>query len=252
MQKKLKTFSIITPVLNNKDKLIKTIKSIKKQNFQDYEIIVVDGGSNDGTKEYLDSEKTISKIIIENDRGIYDAINKGIINSNNSIIGLLHSDDTFYSKNVLEEYSKVFKKNIDIVFSNLQIINKKNKILRNWRSSNFYYNSFKNGWSPPHPTFFVHKKFYDKYGLYDLNYKIASDIDLMFRFMEIFRLRSYHLDLTSVVMKTGGLSNKNLKNKILLNFEIIKILNNYYGKKFSIIKFLFKKFFYKINQYKFN
>ena len=91
MQKKLKTFSIITPVLNNKDKLIKNIKSIKKQKFQDYEIIVVDGGSNDGAKEYLDSEKTISKIIIENDRGIYDAINKGIKISEGKYINTINA-----------------------------------------------------------------------------------------------------------------------------------------------------------------
>ena len=95
-RKKLKTFSIITPVLNNKERLIRTIESVKRQKFSDYEIIVIDGGSTDGTKEYLESEKKISKFITENDKGIYDAINKGIRISEGKYINTINAGDEYY------------------------------------------------------------------------------------------------------------------------------------------------------------
>ena len=243
------TFSIITVTFNSDKTIEDTIKSVLNQTYKNFEYIIVDGGSSDTTLEIINKySDRINKIVSEKDNGIYDAINKGISIAKNSIVGLLHSDDLFYSKNVLENYSRVFNDKIDLVYSNLIVV-KKNKIIRKWRSSKFMTNSFKNGWSPAHPTFFVKKKYFNKYGKYKLNYKIASDIDLMFRFLEIHKLNSHYLDIYSVIMKSGGLSNKNLNNKIKLNIEIIDILKKYYGKNFSIINFILKKFLLKSQQY---
>lgn len=244
------SFSIITVSFNSEATIEETILSVINQKYNKFEYIIIDGGSTDQTMNIIKKyEKNINKIISENDKGIYDAINKGIINSTNSIIGLIHSDDKFFSMDILSHYAKVFNEDIDIVFSNLNIVNKNNKIIRNWKSNSFKLNSFRDGWSPPHPTFFVKKKYYLEYGFYNLKYKIASDIDMMFRFLEIYKLKSFYLDITSVIMRSGGLSNKNIQNKVKLNLEIIKILKIYYGKKFSVFNFLFNKFFLKINQY---
>ena len=116
MQKNFKTFSIITPVLNNKDKLKRTIDSIKKQNFKDFEIIVVDGGSTDGTKEFIEKEKIIEKKISEIDKGIYDAINKGIKISNGKYINTINAGDEYFSENSLNIIKDYFDKNPEISF----------------------------------------------------------------------------------------------------------------------------------------
>ena len=123
-----------------------------------------------------------------------------------------------------------------------------NKIIRNWKSSKYRKNCFFDGWTPPHPTFYAKRNCYIEFGSFNIQYKISSDIDLMFRFLEIYNLKSKYIDKYSVLMESGGLSNKNFINKIKLNLEIIQILKKE-NKSFSIISFLIKKLILKSRQY---
>ena len=237
MQKKLKTFSIITPVLNNKDKLIKTIKSIKKQNFQDYEIIVVDGGSNDGAKEYLDSEKTISKIIIENDRGIYDAINKGIKISEGKYINTINAGDEYFSDNSLQIIKNYFDENNEISFVFGAV--KKNKIYHkyepkkmNW-SFNFY---------PAHSGgFFVKKSVHDEIGLYSLKYKCSSDYDFFWRLIKKHRYKGISTKKNELIsiFESGGYSSKLSFFEHVVEETLIRI-NNKQNKLFVLLIFFLR------------
>lgn len=195
----MKTFSIITPVLNNKERLKRTIESIKKQKFEDYEIIVIDGGSTDGTKEYLESEKKNLKFITEKDKGIYDAINKGIRISEGKYINTINAGDEYFSEESLQIIKKYFDKNNEISFVFGAV--KKNKIYHkyepkkmNW-SFNFY---------PAHSGgFFVKKIVHDEIGLYDLKYRCSSDYDFFWR---LIKKNRYH-----------GISTK--KNELISIFE---------------------------------
>lgn len=202
----MKTFSIITPVLNNKERLIRTIDSIKKQKFEDYEIIVIDGGSTDGTKEYLESEKKNLKFITEKDRGIYDAINKGIRISEGKYINTINAGDEYFSEESLQIIKNYFDKNNEISFVFGAV--KKNKIYHkyepkkmNW-SFNFY---------PAHSGgFFVKKVVHDKIGLYNLKYRCSSDYDFFWRLIKknrYFGISTKKNELISI-FEAGGYSSK--------------------------------------------
>ena len=250
LQKNNNSFSIITVCYNSEKTIEATLLSVLNQTYKNFEYIIVDGKSSDATLSIINKYKNkIDKIISEKDQGIYDALNKGIAISKNDIIGFLHSGDVFTDDKILAEYNKNFNSEIDILFSNLKIINyKNNKIIRNWKSSKYRKNCFFDGWTPPHPTFYAKRNCYIEFGSFNIQYKISSDIDLMFRFLEIYNLKSKYLDKYSVLMESGGLSNKNFINKIKLNLEIIQILKKE-NKNFSIISFLIKKLILKSRQY---
>lgn len=244
------SFSIITVCYNSEKTIEATLLSVLNQTYKNFEYIIIDGKSNDSTLSIINKYKNkIDKIISEKDHGIYDALNKGIAISKNDIVGFLHSGDVFTDNKILADYNKNFNSETDIVFSNLKIINyKNNKIIRNWKSSEFRKNCFFDGWTPPHPTFYAKRNCFIEFGSFNTQYKISSDIDLMFRFLEINNLKSKYIDIYSVLMETGGLSNKNFVNKIKLNLEIIQILKKE-NKSFSIISFLIKKLILKSRQY---
>ena len=250
LQKNNNSFSIITVCYNSEKTIEATLLSVLNQTYKNFEYIIVDGKSSDATLNIINKYKNkIDKIISEKDQGIYDALNKGIAISKNDIIGFLHSGDVFTDDKILAEYNKNFNSEIDILFLNLKIINyKNNKIIRNWKSSKYIKNSFFDGWTPPHPTFYAKRNCYIEFGSFNIQYKISSDIDLMFRFLEIYNLKSKYIDKYSVLMESGGLSNKNFINKIKLNLEIIQILKKE-NKSFSIISFLIKKLILKLRQY---
>jgi len=242
-RKKLKTFSIITPVLNNKARLIRTIESVKKQKFSDYEIIVIDGGSTDGTKEYLESEKKISKFITENDKGIYDAINKGIRISEGKYINSINAGDEYYSDESLQIIKNYFDKKEEISFIFGAV--KKNKIF-------YKYEPKKMSWSfnfyPSHSGgFFVKKEVHDEIGLYNLKYKCSSDYDFFWRMIKTHKYKGISTekkDLISI-FEPGGFSSKygvynhiweetriRLNNKqnffIVFGIYFLRVIRNFY------------------------
>ena len=222
--------SIITATFNSGKFIESCIKSILKQNYKKFEIIIIDGLSTDSTikkiKILLDKHNNI-KFFSEKDLGIYHALNKGIEKANGDIIGFVHSDDLLYNKNVLSNIIDVFKNsNIDGVYGDLQYVEKQNtnKVIRYWKSKDFKPNLINKGWTPPHPTLYLRKKVYEKHGLFDLNYKISSDYDFM---TKIFMDNTYNFKYIPKVitkMRVGGISNKNIKNVLIKSLEDYKVI----------------------------
>ena len=238
-------FSILIPTFNSAKTIQDTIDSIKLQKFTSYEVIVIDNNSTDHTIQILKKNKLPNiKFIIEKDEGIYDAINKGILNARGDIISLLHSDDIYYNSSALQIISEIFdQKKIDIVYGDLVYVKKNNlnKIIRYWKCSSFYPGRFLKGWHPPHPTFFVKKKIYNKYGLYKNHIGNSADVELMYRFLETNKISSFYLNKILIKMRYGGKSNKKLSSILSQNLAVV----NFLGINKSLIKVLLF-FFYKI------
>jgi len=205
---------LITISFNSKESITETFQSIKNQSFKDYEYLLIDGESKDGTLTIANKQDHIYKIVSEPDKGIYDALNKGIKNSTGEIIGFLNSDDTFYDENSLKYISDAFDKNTDCVFGDLIYTDINENIKRVWKGSAFKKGAFKKGWMPAHPTFYCRRSVYEKLGLYDDRFKIAGDFELMLRFLEKHKIRSKYIPKTLVNMKVGGASNNGLKSKL--------------------------------------
>ncbi len=243
------TVSIITTSLNSEKTIKDTINSVNQQTFKNIEHIFIDGNSIDNTIKIIKDNKQKNSILIsEKDNGIYDAMNKGIKLSKGEIIFILNSDDTFYNNSIVQNVINIFTKNIDLelIYGNL-IYTKDKDVVRKWKSGNFKPGSFLKGWCPPHPSFIVKKRIYEKYGLFNLSYKFAADLEIMYRFLEKFKCKHYYFDEYIIDMKIGGVSNKNLINIIKQNYENIKIFNN--DDDFNLLKFLYYKFKHRYNQF---
>ena len=218
--------SIITVVRNNSSTIKDAIESVLSQTYNDIEYIIIDGSSTDGTLDIIQSyAKYITKIVSERDEGIYDAMNKGISLASGDIIGILNSDDVYFDENVIDNVINFFKeKQTDSIYGDLMYVEKNDlsKVIRYWKSSVFKMGSFAKGWHPPHPTFFAKKNLYDKYGLFDVNMKVSADFDLMLRLLEKNKISTSYLPRVLVKMRTGGESNKSLRNIIISNISILK------------------------------
>jgi len=206
--------SLVTITYNSFETVEETLTSVNSQTNSYLEHIIIDGKSSDNTLKICNDFGHISKIISEPDKGIYDAINKGIKNSTGEIIGFLNSDDTFYDENSLKIISEAFDKETDCVFGDLIYTDKNENLKRVWKGSGFKKGAFKKGWMPAHPTFYCRRSVYEKLGLYDDSFKIAGDFELMLRFLEKHNIRSKYIPHTLVNMKVGGASNNGLKSKL--------------------------------------
>ncbi len=242
--------SIITATYNNEKTIEQTIQSVINQTYQDIEYIVIDGNSSDNTLKIVDKyRKRISHIISEADNGMYDALNKGIMKATGDVIGFLHADDFYPESSIIEKVEYTFKVyGTQSVYGDLDYVSADNpqKIIRKWKSGKFKINELKKGWMPPHPTFFVLRDVYWKYGFFDLNYKIASDYELMLRFLGKHKISTAYLPEVLVKMRWGGKSNKSIDNIILKSKEDYRALkNNNIGGIYS----LFMKNFRKVGQF---
>lgn len=176
---------------------------------------MVDGASFDGTYDILQNRKSeIDYLISEKDKGIYDAINKGLEISSGGIIGILNSDDKFFDDKVIEKIVDVFKNREDVncVYGNLIFIDKKERIKRIWKSKNYRQGLFEESWTPAHPTFYCRSIVYKELGKYKIDYNIASDVDFMFRALEIKEYKSWFINDYLIKMSIGGVSNQGLKS----------------------------------------
>jgi glycosyltransferase involved in cell wall biosynthesis len=215
--------SIITVVYNRHDTIAEAIGSVLQQTYADIEYIVVDGASTDGTVAIIQQyANSVSKFVSERDGGLYDALNKGIRLATGDIIGFLHADDIFYSKNVVSQIIEAFQKfNTDSVYADLVYVDKQrvNKLVRNWKSGQFKRSKFLYGWMPPHPTFYVKREVYERLGLYNTTLKSAADYELMLRYLYKFNISTTYIPKRFVRMRAGGKSNLSLSNRLKANQE---------------------------------
>ena len=201
--------SIITVSFNSASTILETINSVNDQSYKNIEHVFIDGLSTDNTLDIIKKKSIRNPLIIsEKDNGLYDAMNKGIKLATGDVIGILNSDDFYKNEFVIQKIANEFEiRGVDMVYGNIDYINKDKKIVRFWKSSIYEINSFKTAWHPPHPSLFVKKIVYEKYGHFDTDFKIASDFELMLRFFERHSLSSSYLNDTIVTMLLGGVSN---------------------------------------------
>ena len=232
--------SVITISFNSAKTIEATLNSVLNQTYKNIQHIIIDGNSSDQSVQICKKFAHVSKIISEEDSGIYNAFNKGLEIANGDVVGFLNSDDTFYNNNSLQTIVDGFKKGIDAVHGNLKFYNHKNKVVRNWISKPYEKGAFKKGWMPAHPTFYCRKNIYNKYGNYNELFKIAGDFELMLRFIETKNIKTMFIDKNLVKMKAGGISNSGFISKI-------KILNEEFF-AFDLNKISLNKFSYLINK----
>jgi glycosyltransferase len=216
---------VITAVLNGAETIQDCIKSVSGQSYPNVEHIIIDGGSTDGTLEVMKryAEKRV-KIVSEPDNGIYDAMNKGIRMADGDIIGLLNADDLYADESVIQTVVDTLKENnIDACYGDLVYVDKNNtdKVIRYWKSPVFKKEKFGRnlGLVPAHPTFFVKGKIYEKYGLFDTNFRFSADHELMIRFLYRIGISAVYIPKVLVKMRIGGSTNRSLLNIVKANIE---------------------------------
>jgi len=218
--------SIITVVYNNANVIRSAIDSVLSQTYNNIEYIIIDGKSTDGTIDAISSYgDKISKFISEPDKGIYDAMNKGLKLATGDIIGILNSDDMYMSHDIIEKVVNIFNEQcVDSMFADLVYVKAKNlnKIVRYYDSSRGLPKNFKKALYPAHPTFFVKKCVYEKYGMFKTDYKIAADFDLMVRFLYTHKISYAYLKEPIIKMRVGGVSTS-LKSIYINSLEQLRV-----------------------------
>lgn len=215
---------------NNKETIAEAIESVLSQSYADIEYIVVDGASTDGTLEVLGQYKEqITTFVSEPDKGIYDGLNKGVALATGDVVGFLHSDDLFENEQVLAKVAHTFQEQkVDSIYGDLTYVRKEDteKVVRYWKSADFSMKKLKNGWMPPHPTFYVKREVYEKFGAFDSSFKIAADYDCILRFLGREQISTAYIPEVLVKMRVGGASNKSLKNLIQKSREDFRAMKN--------------------------
>ena len=212
--------SIITVTYNSAHTLKDCIHSVSSQSYDNIEHIFIDGNSTDNTVEIIKNHAPGSVYISETDRGLYDAMNKGLKLATGDLIGILNSDDMYAYSNVVRDTVELIADK-DALYADLCYVDRANseKIKRYWKSGPYNRTSFKYGWMPPHPTLFVKKSIYDKFGCFNQNLRSAADYELMLRFLYKQQIKTVYLPKITVIMREGGVSNQSLTHRIKANKE---------------------------------
>ena len=214
--------SILTVTYNSAATLRETLESVRKQDYPQVEHVVVDGQSTDGTLDIIRSYPHITRWISEKDNGIYDAMNKGVALATGDIVGILNSDDIYQDSTVLARVMETFvNDHCDAVYGDLVYVDpdQTSKVRRYWKSGHYNPGSFRWGWMPPHPTFFVRRSLYERFGVFRTDFRTAADYELMLRFIHRHRATLSYVPKVLVRMRDGGASNQNLGSRLRANQE---------------------------------
>jgi len=206
--------SVITAVFCRADTVSHAVNSVLSQTHIDIELLVQDGGSTDGTVEILEEIiDTRLKLVSECDSGIYDAINRGISRAEGDVIGLMHSDDYFANNKVLEQIAAAFTDPaVEGVYGDLDYVSATdpNRVIRAWRAGEYTPDLLVRGWMPPHPTLYLRREVFERWGVYDTQYRIAADYDAILRWLAKGKIKLAYIPEVLVRMRVGGESNRSL------------------------------------------
>ncbi len=226
--------SVITVVFNAGDTIEDTILSVHRQTHADREHIIIDGNSTDNTKSIIERHRDkISIYLSEPDKGLYDAMNKGIRLATGDVTGFLNADDVYANDNVLSTINREFEKGrIDGCYGDLIYVSRysQEKIIRYWRSKMYTPGLCRRGWMPPHPTFYLKSEVLRACGGFNLAYRFQSDYELCLRLFEIEKIRTSYIPQVLVKMRMGGVSNNSLRNIFAGNMEAYKACKTYFPK----------------------
>jgi len=247
--------SIITVSYNSSTTIRDTIDSVLNQTYPDIEYIIIDGSSKDTTVDIIKENESHfngrMKWISEPDKGLYDAMNKGIQMATGNVVGIINSDDLFCDKSAIEKVMRIFEKNksLDSVYADLFYVAQvdTSKIVRRWITGK--QKQFKYGWHPAHPTLYIKKEVYNKYGLFNLDFKLAADFEIMLRFLEKYEISTSYIQEAFVKMRLGGETNKSSKNIYNQNVECIKAFH-LNGLKVNSLLYPFFRILPKLLQFK--
>ncbi|MEM7633292.1 MAG: glycosyltransferase family 2 protein [Pseudomonadota bacterium] len=222
--------SVITAVYNRRDTLADAVASLQAQTHEDFEHVVMDAGSTDGSLEILEQLADPRMVLVsERDDGIYDALNKGMKQATGDVIGLMHSDDVFASPSVLELVARAFEdSSVDAVYGDLQYVSAKDpgRVIRHWTAGEFSTAKLKRGWMPPHPSLYVRKSVIERWGGYDTSYQIAADYDAILRWFGKGRIRAKYVPDVFVKMRVGGESNRSIERVLQKSREDYRALRS--------------------------
>ncbi|MEZ9207068.1 glycosyltransferase family 2 protein [Vibrio splendidus] len=222
--------SVITATYNSSKTVLDTLKSLNEQTYSDIEYIIIDGGSSDNTVSVIKEHcSKVASIVSEPDKGIYDALNKGISAATGDIVGFLHSDDLLAYPDAIKELVETLQREkTQAVYADLEYVSKgdTSKVIRKWTSGAFEKQKLRSGWMPPHPTFFMKRDLYIKHGMFDLDLKIAADYDSLLRYLWSNNVTASYLPKVVTKMRVGGASNRSLANIIEKTKEDIQALKN--------------------------
>lgn len=244
--------SIITVTYNSGTTVKDTIESVLRQEYDNYEYLVIDGGSKDNTidiiKEYEPKFGGRMKWISEKDKGMYDGINKGIRMATGDVLGIINSDDFYHRSDVFDVINKSFEENqgVQAIYGDVRFVHPDNleKTVRYYSSKHWKPWRFRFGFMPAHPTFFTYKENFEKYGYYQYDYHIAADYELLIRYLYTNKVPAKYVPVDFMKMRTGGRSTNGWKANVLLNKEIVRACKD--NGIWTCMPLLFLKYFIKV------
>jgi len=226
--------SIITATYNCAATVGECLASVASQDYSDTDHVVIDGASSDTTLQVLEKQRArIATLLSEPDRGIYDALNKGIAKAKGDVIGLLHADDLYGSNEVLSQVAAEFEDpKVQAVYGNLQYVSRADpaRVIRHWHAGEFSKAKLARGWMPPHPTLFLRREVYEQFGGFDIGYRIAADYDFMLRVLSKLDRKIVYIPQVLVKMRVGGASNRSITAIVRKSSEDYRVLrSNHFG-----------------------
>ncbi len=243
--------SLITVVYNSENSIEQCIQSVLTQSYKNIEYIIIDAKSTDRTLEIIDKYKdNISIILSEKDNGYYDGLNKGILLATGDIIGTLNADDRFASNIVIEKIADEFVLNpkLESTIGDIAFAESNNRITRYYSGKNFKTKLFKWGIMPPHPSFYCKKNVFLKLGLYQVNFKIAGDFELLVRYLWKNNVSYKYVPLLMVYMRKGGKSTESIFTNLFTNSPEVLKACKMNGLNTNYLK-ISMKYLLKINQF---